>query len=194
MLSITNFHMKFLSFPVLINALIILIIIVGYYFNQHYTSVSLPGLPAYQPNEHRPNFTLADLNGKIHSNSEWDGQVVIINFWASWCISCVKEIPIFINLQHEYAQQGVQFIGIVVRDEIATVKQFVKSIGINYPTLIAQNDKQVQQLAKQWGNTIQALPFTVVVNRAGDIVSRFAGVINETAAKQAILPWLGSEE
>jgi thiol-disulfide isomerase/thioredoxin len=186
--------MKFLNFPVLISALIIMIIIVGYDFNQHYTSVSLPGLPAYQPNEYRPDFTLADLNGKIHNNNEWDGKVVVINFWASWCSNCIKEIPIFIKLQHEYAQQGVQFIGIVVRDEIATVKQFVKSIGINYPTLITQNDEQAQQLAKQWGNTIQALPFTVVVNRAGNIVSRFAGSISETAAKQAILPWLGSGE
>ena len=176
----------------LISALILLIsIIAGYYFNQHYTSVSLPGLPEYQPNEQRPDFELADLNGKIHRNTEWDGKVVVINFWASWCPSCIKEIPIFINLQRKYAPQGLQFIGIVVRDEIETVKQFVKSIGINYPILIARNEEQAQQLAKQWGNTIQALPFTVVVNRAGNIVSRFAGAMNETAAKQAILPWLG---
>jgi thiol-disulfide isomerase/thioredoxin len=184
--------MKFLSFPVLISALIFLVsIIAGYYFNQYYTSVSLPGLPQYQPNEHRPDFKLADLNGEIHSNTEWDNKVVVINFWASWCSSCVREIPIFINLQHEYAQQGVQFIGIVVRDEIETVNRFVKSSGINYPILIARNEEQARQLAKQWGNTIQALPFTVVVNRAGNIVSRFAGVMNETTVKRAILPWLG---
>lgn len=187
--------MKFLNFPILISVLVLGVsIIISYAVNQHYTSVSLPGLPEYQPNEYRPDFELADLNGKIHNLTEWAGKVVVVNFWASWCSSCVKEIPVFIHLQQQYAQQGVQFIGIVVRDESETVKRFVQSSGINYPILMTMTEQQAQQLATQWGNTIQALPFTVVVNRAGNIVSRFAGAMNETAAKQAILPWLGLDD
>ncbi|NJO15696.1 MAG: TlpA family protein disulfide reductase [Thioploca sp.] len=183
--------MKFLNFPILISVLILWVgIIISDSVNQHYTSVSLPGLPEYQPNEYRPDFELADLNGKMHSLTEWAGKVVVVNFWASWCSSCVKEIPVFIHLQ-QYAQQGVQFIGIVVRDESETVKRLLQSSGINYPILITMTEQQAQQLAEQWGNTIQALPFTVVVNRAGNIVSRFARAMNETAVKQAILPWLG---
>jgi peroxiredoxin len=176
--------MKSHTIHILIASFIILLIFSGYQYYQHiYTPVSLPGLPELKQNERRPDFVLPDLTGKKRSNAEWDGKIVVINFWATWCRSCLKEIPILMNLQNEYAQEDLQFIGIAVRDELESVKSIATDLGINYPVLF---DKQGLALLKAFGNTIDVLPFTVVVDRQGDIVSRFAGQMNERSAKKLI--------
>ena len=183
--------MKSINPQFLIWAFIIITGVVGYQYYQHnYTPVSLPGLPEPKPNERRPDFTLPNITGQMHSNAEWDGKVVVVNFWATWCQSCRKEIPVFIKLQNEYAEQGVQFIGIAVRDDTESVKRFAKDMGINYPLLIDKQKNFI--LSKTFGNTIGALPFTVVVDRKGNIVSRFAGEMNERAAKKTFVPFLGT--
>ncbi|HIE01853.1 MAG TPA: TlpA family protein disulfide reductase [Thiotrichaceae bacterium] len=174
--------MKSPNLHIVIGSFIFLIIIAGYQYYLHsYTPVSLPGLPELKQNERRPDFVLPDITGKKRSHVEWDGKIVVINFWATWCRSCLKEMPILIRLQNEYAKQGVQFIGIAVRDELDSVKRVATVLGINYPILFNQ---QGLALSKAFGNTIEAIPFTVVVDRQGYIVSRFAGELNERAAKK----------
>ncbi|HEW98088.1 MAG: hypothetical protein DRR16_29025 [Candidatus Parabeggiatoa sp. nov. 3] len=176
--------MKSPNSHIVIWSFIFLIIFAGYQYYQHiYTPVSLPGLPELKPNERCPDFVLPDITGKNRSLAEWDGKIVVINFWATWCRSCLKEIPILIKLQNEYAKENIHFIGIAVRDELKSVKEVATHLGINYPVLF---DKQGLALSKAFGNTIDALPFTVVVDRQGYIVSRFAGELNERAAKKLI--------
>jgi len=64
-----------------------------------------------------PDFNLPDVQGNQHNISEWHGKILIINFWATWCSPCRKEIPEFMALQEQYAAYGLQFIGIAIDDQ-----------------------------------------------------------------------------
>jgi thiol-disulfide isomerase/thioredoxin len=134
------------------------------------------------------DFTLLDLEGKIHSDSEWLGKkVVILNFWATWCPPCVREIPGFIKLQEKYGEQGIQFIGIAIDNKNA-VQSFVKKMGTNYPILLG--DQKAINLAISLGNKMAGLPFTVVIDRNGKIILRQIGQISEQKIEHTILPLL----
>lgn len=135
----------------------------------------------------RPDFSLLDLHGQKRSNSEWDGKVVVVNFWATWCPPCVAEIPLFVELQNQYAARGVQFIGIAL-DDMEPVKGFVDKLKVNYPVLV---DKYKGiEVAQSFGNRMGALPFTVVIDQNGIIVLRHPGEIIRETIEKAILPLL----
>lgn len=134
----------------------------------------------------RPSFSLPDLDNKVHDNSEWDGKIVVVNFWATWCPPCVEEIPIFIDLQKKYGKQGLQFVGIAM-DDAESVKNFVDAVGINYPILLEQKRGRVSQ---SFGNHLGALPFTAVINRQGMIIDRQMGGISREEITQMIQPLL----
>jgi len=136
---------------------------------------------------YRPDFELPDLEGKNHKNSEWDGKVVVVNFWATWCPPCIREIPVFVDLQKQYAKKGLQFVGIAI-DKPDNVADFVDTVTINYPVLISEYDGIA--ISQAFGNYLGALPFTAVVNREGKIVFRRSGEIDEKMAKKEILPLL----
>lgn len=110
----------------------------------------------------RPDFSLPDIHGTVRNVSEWDGHVIALNFWATWCSPCLQEIPEFVALQNKYAEQGLQFVGIALQnaDEISG---FVKSRGINYPVLVGQMD--VVRLAESLGDNMGTLPYTVIIDR-----------------------------
>jgi thiol-disulfide isomerase/thioredoxin len=154
----------------------------GYWI--HYYQRSTPQLAlAIQ----RPDFQLPDLQGKIRKNTEWDGKIVIINFWATWCPPCVAEIPIFVKMQNQYGKQGVQFVGIAI-DQLDAVQSFAEKMKINYPTLIGS--EQAVEVSRDFGNDLGALPFTVIVNQQGEIVLRHRGEIDRPQIEQVILPLL----
>lgn len=134
-----------------------------------------------------PEFSLADLKGQVHHHSEWQGQVVVVNFWATWCPPCIEEIPIFIELQQKYGHQGVQFIGIAI-DSLEKVKAFAQRLEINYPLLV--DEEQAIDIAIQFGNHMGALPFTVFVNRQGNMVVQHPGALKRRKAEQLILSLL----
>lgn len=123
----------------------------------------------------RPDFSLPDLNGKIRHISEWNGKYIVLNFWATWCPPCRKEIPDFIILQDKYSNQ-LQFVGVAI-DDAEAVRQFAFEMGINYPSLIAEVEGI--SLAKQYGNRFGALPFSAIINPAGKIIFQQVGILNE---------------
>lgn len=120
-------------------------------------------------------FSLPDVNGKLQSGNQWLGKVVVINFWATWCSPCLKEIPEFIELQDEYKSQGVQFVGIAI-DDLEPVKEYLDSMSTNYPQLIAADSGIA--LARQLGNAANAVPFTIIINQDGKIVRHHAGELS----------------
>jgi len=129
----------------------------------------------------RPEFAAADLNGRLRNIKEWDGKLIFLNFWATWCPPCLKEIPEFIELQKTYGDQGFQIIGIAIDDEEA-VKKYVNEIGMNYPSLVVQDDGVM--LAKRYGNDIGALPYTVIIKRDGEISHTIMGELSKIEAKE----------
>ena len=127
----------------------------------------------------RVEFTARDANGEIRNINEWHGRIVFLNFWATWCPPCKEEIPHFIELQQEYGDQGLQFIGVAI-DEHDAVTEFVEAIGMNYPTMIVQQDGI--ELARRYGNDIGALPYTVIIDRDGQISNTFKGLLSKDRA------------
>ena len=131
----------------------------------------------------RPEFAAPDLDGELRNIKEWDGKIIFLNFWATWCPPCLKEIPEFIELQNTYGEQGFQIVGIAIDDEEA-VRDYVEEVGMNYPSLVAEADGVL--LAKRYGNGIGALPYTVIINRDGEISDTFRGELSKIRAKELL--------
>lgn len=135
------------------------------------------------------DFSFPDVNGQMQPASQWQGKILLINFWATWCPPCLKEIPEFIKWQREFAANGIQFVGISL-DEQAAVANYLKSIELNYPMLVAGDAGAV--LAQQLGNVLSAVPFTVVVNQQGQIVYRQPGELSREQFLQVVQPLFGA--
>lgn len=130
----------------------------------------------------RPLFSLPDLDGKTRSISEWDGQVVLVNFWATWCPPCRKEMPDFVALKKQYGAQGFEIIGVGI-DSPEAISRFAAEIGVNYPLLHGQDDALA--IVKTYGNRIGALPFSVLFDRDGKVQMIHAGELTrETLAAE----------
>ena len=131
----------------------------------------------------RIEFGANDLDGNFRNIKEWDGKIVFLNFWATWCPPCKKEIPHFIELQRDYGDQGLQFVGVAIDDEDA-VREFVEEVGMNYPSLIVQGEGV--GLARRYGNAAGALPYTVIIERDGEISNTFMGELSMKRAKELL--------
>ena len=131
----------------------------------------------------RPEFTLPDLDGRLRSISEWDGKVIALNFWATWCPPCLKEVPEFVLLQTKYQAAGLQFIGVALQKP-EEVRQFVTEHGMNYPVLTGE--LEVIKLAESYGNHIGALPYTVIIDRNGQVAHVKPGVLPTEEAETVI--------
>src|SRR3989338_4438283 len=81
------------------------------------------------------NFTLPEVDGKKHSLEQWRGQVIVLNFWATWCPPCREEIPLLVALQKNRAATGLQVVSVAI-DDPGAVARYSKSAGINYPVLL----------------------------------------------------------
>lgn len=118
----------------------------------------------------RIDFSLTDLDGELRQASEWDGKVVLINFWAPWCEPCRAEIPLLVDLQQRHAAKGFQVLGPALDNEQA-VRAFAHDYGINYPLFTELN--AVMDLQEAYGDT--RLPYTVLLDRQGRVAYTHAG-------------------
>ncbi len=135
------------------------------------TAVSVPAV--------RPVFSLADTAGKVRSITEWDGRSLMVNFWATWCPPCRREIPLLNALQREHAGAGFQVIGVAV-DLRESVLGYLKKTPVDYPVLIGEQDGL--DAAKAFGVATTGFPFTIFTDRAGNIVTVFVGELHREEA------------
>jgi thiol-disulfide isomerase/thioredoxin len=130
---------------------------------------------------------LPDPAGKPQRLDQWRGRVLVVNFWATWCVPCREEMPEFIREQSARGGQGLQFVGIAV-DQPDKVVRFADEIGLNYPTLVG--GLGAMELSRDLGNRIMALPFTVVVDRQGRVAHTQLGPLKPADLRRIVDPLL----
>ena len=139
-----------------------------------------PALPAPSKiPEHLPDFSLKSVDGKLTSVHSWDGQSLVINFWATWCAPCRQEIPLLEGLSSEWAGRGVTFVGIAV-DHPDQVKSFAQELKIPYALLVGEQD--ALDVATRFGVETPVFPFTVFTDRRGEVVALYVGELHRAQA------------
>ncbi len=130
-----------------------------------------------------PDFSLPDAQGKLHRLTDWQGKVVILNFWATWCGPCKKEIPLLNAMQKDYGSDELQIVGIAI-DNPKAVEQFIQLIPIEYLYLIGGT--RAVKLVSRYGNTEGVLPYTVIIDPKGKIASIAKGLLTEKYLRRVI--------
>lgn len=133
--------------------------------------------------QRRPDYALPDVDGKIHRPGEWDGKVVLVNFWATWCPPCRKEIPGFVHLREQYASQGFDVVGIAI-DNPEAIREFTKTVPVNYTLL--HGEANAAALSRAYGDSLGGLPFSAILNRQGQIAFIKAGELKEAELEAQI--------
>jgi peroxiredoxin len=136
-----------------------------------------------------PAFTLQDLNGKTVSLADFKGKVVILDFWATWCPPCIKEIPDFIELYERYKDKGFEMLGISLDQAgISVVQSFAQKNKINYPIMMTDG-----QVHNAYGG-ITSIPTTFVIDPAGNIRKKYVGYVEKAVFEADIKKLLEIEK
>ena len=133
-----------------------------------------------------PNFTLSQLDGPPVTLSKLRGQVVIINFWASWCVECKVEQAALDQTWQQFQDSGVVVLGVDFQDAIGAARSYVRTDGLTYPVVEDAGSKT----ALAYG--LRGVPETFVVNRYGRIVKHVIGPVGATALASEINSMLGT--
>jgi len=131
--------------------------------------------PTVQPASTLPEFTLANLSGEQQSIQSWPDQALLINFWATWCAPCLREIPLLKEFQNTHADNAVTVVGIAV-DRLEPVAAFAQDMTFNYPLLVGQADGM--DAAASFGVDVFALPFTVFTDHDANILGVHTGELH----------------
>jgi len=142
----------------------------GFFAASLAASAAPAGLPTNHPlNKQAPDFALIGFNGQTLRLSAFNGKVVLLNFWATWCAPCRVEMPIFARWQRRLGPQGFAVIGISMDDTAAPARRLVGRLKLNYPTALGDED-----LAARYGGVL-GLPLTFLIDRNGVVRARFQG-------------------
>jgi len=159
----------------------------GYFFAMRLSPSPTPGPPAerFAPGavpapenllgQRRPDFSLADSAGQRVSADRFDGQVLLVNFWATWCAPCIEEMPMLSQFQRDYAGQGVAVVGIAL-DDPRRAQEFARELGVGYTLLFGLADAMV--VGRRYGNRAGMLPYSVLVDAAGIIRWTRLGILD----------------
>lgn len=131
----------------------------------------------------RPAFELPGLDGNLHHIDEWDGQVILLNFWATWCAPCREEMPMLDELHDEYGERGFKVVGVAL-DTPGDVQAFVERLGIGYPILI--DNTSGDDLARRYGNSQGVLPYSVLIDRDGTIREYLYGALEKAPLERRL--------
>ena len=132
--------------------------------------------------------SFVDLTGRPRVMREWQGRVLLCNFWATWCEPCREEIPLLIAAQQQYVAQGLTIVGIGI-DSADKIRQFSAKYRISYPTLVG--DADALGLLRRLGNRSGGLPYSVILDRNGALASRKLGAFSRAELRQVLAGMLG---
>ncbi len=137
-----------------------------------------------------PAFRLPGLDGEPIDSADWQGRVVVINYWATWCPPCRTEMPYFIEAHDKYGSLGLQVVGIAI-DQPNLVQDFVDVYNIDFPVMIG--GVEGMKLSEKMGNRFDSLPFTAIYDRDGNAVAAQAGAISREQLYEIVAPLLDQE-
>ena len=147
--------------------------------------VALFSLVLGQGEKPAPKLELKDVEGRALRLSDYEGKVVLLNFWATWCAPCRAEMPDLVKWQRQYKSKGLQVIGVTYPpEELAEVREFIKSIKVNYP--IALGEEQTKALFDKG----EILPVTIVIDKKGMIREVIQGIIFQEEFDEKVKPLL----
>jgi thiol-disulfide isomerase/thioredoxin len=135
------------------------------------------------------DLTLRDLNGQSHSLEEYRGKIVVLNFWATWCVPCRAEMPLLVLMSDRYAASDVVIVGASADEEStqSEVGPFVDKRRISFPIWIGATTKQMKDLGLSG-----ELPATVFIDREGNVVDRVIGLLRKRDLEKRIERLVGS--
>jgi thiol-disulfide isomerase/thioredoxin len=176
------------------NFLIVLVAIVGAALGLTVSSrmdhfVAAPASAAVdvlKPGDARADLDLVDMDGKPRHLSEWDGKLVLVNFWASWCGPCREEMPLLDAAHEKLAGRGLQVVGIAI-DDADAVQDFLKDNPVRYPILLSDESDAA---SLRFGDTRSVLPFSVLIGRDGKLLAQRSGNFSEAGLAHWLEPHL----
>ncbi|MDR3748852.1 MAG: redoxin domain-containing protein [Acidobacteriota bacterium] len=136
--------------------------------------------PASSQGNPAPEFSLAGLDGRPLSLADYRGKVVLLDFWATWCVPCRAEIPHFVEFQNKYREQGLQVVGISMDDGLKPVQEFYQQYKMNYPVALGTD-----KVAESYGGVL-GLPVTFLIGRDGRIAAKYIGAAHMPVIEQKI--------
>jgi thiol-disulfide isomerase/thioredoxin len=163
--------------------------VLGAYVHERYREAS-PAVPdtnsaAVAPTvpEVRPQFSLTDSQGRRRSISEWDGRPLLVNFWATWCEPCQREIPLLTQLQDQGHPPGLEVVGIAV-DRPEAVATYLAKHPVQYPILIGEQEGL--DVASAFGIQVIGFPITVFIDRRGEVLAVHSGELKAAEAARVL--------
>jgi thiol-disulfide isomerase/thioredoxin len=171
--------------------LIVLVAVLGLALGAGYAWISRPapppvGVEGAGLGDPRPPFRHGALDGQWVEADQFDGQLLLVNFWATWCAPCRREMPV-LQAASERHEEVLAVVGIAI-DDPGPVRDFVEELGISYPILVGSAD--VISTQRAWGNAAGALPYTVLVDREGVIRWQHLGEVTAEALDEVLAAWL----
>jgi thiol-disulfide isomerase/thioredoxin len=137
--------------------------------------------PAKRPDA--PELSGEDLSGTRLSGSEFDGDVVVVNFWASWCAPCRREGPALVEASEATKDQGVRFLGVNIRDDEDKAAAFEKGLGVEYPSIFDPSGRLALAFTDVPPNTI---PATIIIDASGKVAAVFREELTAKTLTDAI--------
>jgi len=136
---------------------------------------------------HRPDFRLGSVDGSWVSAADYDGLVLLVNFWATWCEPCRAEMPMLDELQREMGETGFRVLGIAL-DDVQQARDFVAEIRVSYTSLVGMAD--VMDASRRYGNASGLLPYSILIDRAGMVRWTRLGELSREELLEEVRPLL----
>lgn len=142
----------------------------------------LPGLPADVPTQGAvaPDFTLETIDGETVSLSDYRGQPVVINFWATWCTPCREEMPLLQESYEAHREDGLVVLGVNVRESPEEVVRFLRQVGVDFPALLDPDLVVVERYR------VTSLPITFFIGRDGELKTLVVGGMSKTVLDERL--------
>lgn len=158
----------------------VVILIGGVIFWQNRHSHGVPAARPLTTNALAPQFSVTGLNGQLIDSSAFHGKVVLVDFWATWCVPCEGEIPHLVEWQNQHAADGLQVVGLSMDDSASPVKSYVEQHKMTYPIAMA-DEKTIATFGGVLG-----LPANILIGRDGKLIAKHVGITDINRLQQEV--------